>query len=74
MGFIYGIRLNIRCNLPKTYFPTSWLSDQPAKDPNPGAEKNRLHFSIWYRETTLYMYQFLVRTMPLGARKARVYR
>ena len=30
MGFIYGIKVKYYRHLPKTNFPTSWLSDQSA--------------------------------------------
>ena len=30
MGCIYGINSNVQGNVPKPYFPTSWLSDQSA--------------------------------------------
>ena len=49
MGFTYGTQL-FQENLPKTYFLTSWLRQQSAKDPNPAAEKKCLHLSICYRK------------------------
>ena len=28
MGFMYGIQFMLSRNVPKTFFPTSWLGDQ----------------------------------------------
>ena len=40
MGFIHDMNIFLCRNSAENHFPTSWLRQQSAKDPNPAAEKN----------------------------------
>ena len=43
MGSFASYAVSTQEKVPKTYFPTSWLRQQSAPDPNPAAEENCLH-------------------------------
>ena len=67
MGFIYCIKKHFLGNQPKTYFLTSWLRQQSAKDPNPAAEKNVDTSRFWTgkpNSCSNHIYHFHVLEFP----------